>query len=145
MFGGLQLRMDFFIFLGDVSSVCFLSSDRLFWPFHFFLCPSLWSLWSCILLSHWKVYCTLIKCFVSVAYVKQLNIPSGVVGACRLDLAYEHFKVLLTWFECTLLYLSVCSNWIIDFEPVLIISTSFSNITLLNIWDYQTAVCLPYF
>jgi len=30
-----------------------------------------------------------------VAYVKRLNIPSGVVGACRLDLAYEHFKVLL--------------------------------------------------
>ncbi|KAJ0043445.1 hypothetical protein Pint_17555 [Pistacia integerrima] len=29
----------------------------------------------------------------AVAYVKQLNIPSGVVGACRLDLAYEHFKV----------------------------------------------------
>lgn len=29
----------------------------------------------------------------SVTYVKQLNIPSGVVGACRLDLAYEHFKV----------------------------------------------------
>ncbi|XP_031269581.1 uncharacterized protein LOC116128051 [Pistacia vera] len=28
----------------------------------------------------------------AVAYVKQLNIPSGVVGACRLDLAYEHFK-----------------------------------------------------
>lgn len=30
-----------------------------------------------------------------VSYVKKLNIPSGVVGACRLDLAYEHFKVLL--------------------------------------------------
>lgn len=29
-----------------------------------------------------------------VTYVKRLNIPSGVVGACRLDLAYEHFKVL---------------------------------------------------
>lgn len=28
----------------------------------------------------------------AVSYVKQLNIPSGVVGACRLDLAYEHFK-----------------------------------------------------
>ncbi|GLU24328.1 hypothetical protein SLE2022_402710 [Rubroshorea leprosula] len=28
----------------------------------------------------------------AVAYVKHLNIPSGVVGACRLDLAYEHFK-----------------------------------------------------
>ncbi|KAG7973582.1 hypothetical protein I3843_06G003700 [Carya illinoinensis] len=28
----------------------------------------------------------------AVAYVKRLNIPSGVVGACRLDLAYEHFK-----------------------------------------------------
>ncbi|KAL8137202.1 hypothetical protein V2J09_003203 [Rumex salicifolius] len=28
----------------------------------------------------------------AVAYVKQLNIPSGIVGACRLDLAYEHFK-----------------------------------------------------
>ncbi|BBG98334.1 Tic22-like family protein [Prunus dulcis] len=27
-----------------------------------------------------------------VTYVKRLNIPSGVVGACRLDLAYEHFK-----------------------------------------------------
>lgn len=33
-----------------------------------------------------------------VSYVKRLNIPSGVVGACRLDLAYEHFKVLLTYF-----------------------------------------------
>ncbi|XP_010279055.1 PREDICTED: uncharacterized protein LOC104613059 isoform X2 [Nelumbo nucifera] len=29
----------------------------------------------------------------AVAYVKRLNIPTGVVGACRLDLAYEHFKV----------------------------------------------------
>ncbi|KAL2998729.1 hypothetical protein AAZX31_09G118100 [Glycine max] len=29
----------------------------------------------------------------AVSYVKKLNIPSGVVGACRLDLAYEHFKV----------------------------------------------------
>ncbi|KAJ6738407.1 hypothetical protein OIU74_003379 [Salix koriyanagi] len=28
----------------------------------------------------------------AVAYVKRLNIPSGVVGACRLDLAFEHFK-----------------------------------------------------
>ncbi|KAI3953372.1 hypothetical protein MKX01_042350 [Papaver californicum] len=28
----------------------------------------------------------------AVSYVKQLNVPSGVVGACRLDLAYEHFK-----------------------------------------------------
>ncbi|OVA16949.1 Tic22-like [Macleaya cordata] len=28
----------------------------------------------------------------AVSYVKQLNIPTGVVGACRLDLAYEHFK-----------------------------------------------------
>ncbi|CAN1264444.1 hypothetical protein LINPERPRIM_LOCUS11945 [Linum perenne] len=28
----------------------------------------------------------------AVSYVKKLNIPSGVVGACRLDLAYEQFK-----------------------------------------------------
>nr|GEX12884.1 Tic22-like protein [Tanacetum cinerariifolium] len=28
----------------------------------------------------------------AVSYVKKLSIPSGVVGACRLDLAYEHFK-----------------------------------------------------
>ncbi|CAI9771944.1 unnamed protein product [Fraxinus pennsylvanica] len=28
----------------------------------------------------------------AVSYVKRLNIPSGVVGACRLDIAYEHFK-----------------------------------------------------
>ncbi|KAH6835036.1 Tic22-like family protein [Perilla frutescens var. hirtella] len=28
----------------------------------------------------------------AVSYVKTLNIPSGVVGACRLDIAYEHFK-----------------------------------------------------
>ncbi|KAB2005114.1 hypothetical protein ES319_D11G247400v1 [Gossypium barbadense] len=28
----------------------------------------------------------------AVNYVKRLNIPTGVVGACRLDLAYEHFK-----------------------------------------------------
>ncbi|PIA49160.1 hypothetical protein AQUCO_01300192v1 [Aquilegia coerulea] len=29
---------------------------------------------------------------MAVSYVKRLNIPTGVVGACRLDLAYEHFK-----------------------------------------------------
>ena len=28
----------------------------------------------------------------AVCYVKKLNIPSGMVGACRLDLAYKHFK-----------------------------------------------------
>ncbi|GAB4826310.1 hypothetical protein Ancab_009175 [Ancistrocladus abbreviatus] len=28
----------------------------------------------------------------AVAYVKRLSIPSGIVGACQLDLAYEHFK-----------------------------------------------------
>ncbi|KAL9240486.1 hypothetical protein vseg_014698 [Gypsophila vaccaria] len=28
----------------------------------------------------------------AVSYVKKLKIPSGVVGSCRLDLAYEHFK-----------------------------------------------------
>uniref|UniRef100_A0A7N0V2F7 Tic22-like family protein n=2 Tax=Kalanchoe fedtschenkoi TaxID=63787 RepID=A0A7N0V2F7_KALFE len=28
----------------------------------------------------------------AVTYVKKLNIRSGVVGACRLDIAYEHFK-----------------------------------------------------
>ncbi|KAA0042591.1 hypothetical protein IC582_022552 [Cucumis melo] len=28
----------------------------------------------------------------AVTYVKRLNIPSAVVGVCRLDLAYEHFK-----------------------------------------------------
>lgn len=28
----------------------------------------------------------------SVSYVKRLNVPSGMVGACRLDVAYEHFK-----------------------------------------------------
>ncbi|XP_076946866.1 uncharacterized protein LOC143618617 [Bidens hawaiensis] len=28
----------------------------------------------------------------AVSYVKRLSIPTGVVGACRLDLAYEHFK-----------------------------------------------------
>ncbi|KAH9309250.1 hypothetical protein KI387_037161, partial [Taxus chinensis] len=28
----------------------------------------------------------------AVAYVKRLNIPSGLVGACRLDVAYKHFK-----------------------------------------------------
>ncbi|KAK6936772.1 hypothetical protein RJ641_033802, partial [Dillenia turbinata] len=39
----------------------------------------------------------------AVSYVRRLNIPSGVVGACRLDLAYEHFKFefhyfkLITW------------------------------------------------
>lgn len=43
-------------------------------------------------------------CVFSVSYVKKLNIPSGVVGACRLDLAYEHFKVGLHW------HLSVASN-----------------------------------
>ncbi|CAM0880485.1 unnamed protein product [Alopecurus aequalis] len=28
----------------------------------------------------------------SVSYVKRLNVQSGMVGACRLDVAYEHFK-----------------------------------------------------
>ncbi|XP_068660241.1 uncharacterized protein [Aristolochia californica] len=28
----------------------------------------------------------------AVAYVKRLNIPTGMVGACRLDVAYDHFK-----------------------------------------------------
>ncbi|CAA7402715.1 unnamed protein product [Spirodela intermedia] len=28
----------------------------------------------------------------AVSYVKRLNIPTGMVGACRLDVAYEHFK-----------------------------------------------------
>ncbi|XP_008797550.2 uncharacterized protein LOC103712700 [Phoenix dactylifera] len=28
----------------------------------------------------------------AVAHVKRLNIPTGMVGACRLDVAYEHFK-----------------------------------------------------
>ncbi|XP_058206022.1 uncharacterized protein LOC131319667 [Rhododendron vialii] len=28
----------------------------------------------------------------AVSYVRKLNIPSGVVGACHLTLAYEHFK-----------------------------------------------------
>ncbi|KAK1281665.1 hypothetical protein QJS10_CPB22g00007 [Acorus calamus] len=28
----------------------------------------------------------------AVSYVKHLNIPTGMVGACRLDVAYEHFK-----------------------------------------------------
>ncbi|OMO58366.1 hypothetical protein CCACVL1_25474, partial [Corchorus capsularis] len=27
-----------------------------------------------------------------VTYVKHLNIPRGVAGACRPDLGYEHFK-----------------------------------------------------
>ncbi|KAH9605892.1 hypothetical protein KSS87_015312 [Heliosperma pusillum] len=34
----------------------------------------------------------LIVLIFSVSYVKKLNIPSGIVGSCRLDLAYEHFK-----------------------------------------------------
>ncbi|XP_042403060.1 uncharacterized protein LOC121992633 [Zingiber officinale] len=28
----------------------------------------------------------------AVSYVKHLNVPTGMVGACRLDVAYEHFK-----------------------------------------------------
>lgn len=28
----------------------------------------------------------------AVTYVKRLNVPTGMVGACRLDVAYEHFK-----------------------------------------------------
>ncbi|XP_077227805.1 tic22-like family protein [Tasmannia lanceolata] len=28
----------------------------------------------------------------AVAYVKRLNIPTGMVGSCRLDVAYDHFK-----------------------------------------------------
>ena len=38
--------------------------------------------------------CILTEIVLLVTYVKRLNIPSGVVGACRLDLAYEHFKVI---------------------------------------------------
>lgn len=57
--------------------------------------------WHCFSLFGWPFLSPLItfvnKIF-SVSYVKQLNIPSGVVGACRLDLAYEHFKVLFTFF-----------------------------------------------
>jgi hypothetical protein len=30
---------------------------------------------------------------LTVRYMKRLNIQSGMVGACRLDLAYEYFKV----------------------------------------------------
>ncbi|KAG5558679.1 hypothetical protein RHGRI_008585 [Rhododendron griersonianum] len=36
----------------------------------------------------------------AVSYVRKLNIPSGVVGACHLTLAYEHFKVWLELYEC---------------------------------------------
>ncbi|GFQ04844.1 amp deaminase [Phtheirospermum japonicum] len=32
--------------------------------------------------------------FMDLGDAGTLNIPSGVVGACRLDIAYEHFKVL---------------------------------------------------
>ncbi|PKA64728.1 hypothetical protein AXF42_Ash020352 [Apostasia shenzhenica] len=28
----------------------------------------------------------------AVTYVRRLNVPNGKVGACRLDIAYEHFK-----------------------------------------------------
>ncbi|KAJ3694578.1 hypothetical protein LUZ60_010058 [Juncus effusus] len=28
----------------------------------------------------------------AVSYVKKLNVPAGMVGACRLDIAYEHFR-----------------------------------------------------
>ncbi|KAI0496787.1 hypothetical protein KFK09_023111 [Dendrobium nobile] len=28
----------------------------------------------------------------AVTYVKRMNVPTGMVGACRLDAAYEHFK-----------------------------------------------------
>ncbi|KAF2312260.1 hypothetical protein GH714_028826 [Hevea brasiliensis] len=35
----------------------------------------------------------------AVAYVKRLNIPSGVVGACRLDLAYDISRRNLTYFS----------------------------------------------
>lgn len=42
---------------------------------------------------YWR-FLTLLTNLFSVSYVKRLNIPSGVVGACRLDLAYDHFKVL---------------------------------------------------
>lgn len=45
-------------------------------------------------------------CVFSVSYVKKLNIPSGVVGACRLDLAYEHFKVCLQIY----IYIRLCAG-----------------------------------
>nr|GMC61034.1 Tic22-like protein [Ipomoea batatas] len=38
------------------------------------------------------VFCFFMDLGDAVSYVKRLNIPSGVVGACRLDVAYEHFK-----------------------------------------------------
>ncbi|KAK8957494.1 hypothetical protein KSP39_PZI001506 [Platanthera zijinensis] len=34
-----------------------------------------------------------------VTYVKRVNVPTGVVGACRLDVAYEHFKSKPHMFE----------------------------------------------
>lgn len=37
--------------------------------------------------------------YFTVSYVRRLNIPSGVVGACHLTVAYEHFKVWLALYE----------------------------------------------
>lgn len=35
----------------------------------------------------------------AVTYVKRVNVPTGMVGACRLDVAYEHFKAKPHMFE----------------------------------------------
>lgn len=42
-----------------------------------------------------------------VSYVKRLNVPSGMVGACRLDVAYEHFKVSCVRFSRKIVLFSI--------------------------------------
>lgn len=55
--------------------------------------------------------------YFPVSYVRKLNIPSGVVGACHLTLAYEHFKVRpehydwkLYWFDRILFHCDLMSS-----------------------------------
>ncbi|KAG2709781.1 hypothetical protein I3760_05G257600 [Carya illinoinensis] len=89
-------------FVGQVFSMCDLSGTGLMAVSTHFDIPFLSKR-----TPDWlkKIFATINKCerngpvfrfFMdlgdAVAYVKRLNIPSGVVGACRLDLAYEHFK-----------------------------------------------------
>lgn len=88
----------FFIDLGDAGTTLQLLFKILLKDSIFFICSApltsyLYSLNTPkILLTQWIIIAFLLP-FLSVSYVKRLSIPSGVVGACRLDLAYEHFKV----------------------------------------------------
>lgn len=71
----------------------------------------------------WKLSFNLLNsAILAVGYVKRLNIPTGMVGACRLDVAYEHFKVCLmdldgpVWCLSILCYYKkMLSTWVLEY------------------------------